>query len=191
MLKTKKTSTLEYATTLVNRDLKHVVEFGVYRGTTMRILREKFDDSFQLFGFDSFEGLPEDWKDASGKVVAPANRFDLQKNIPDIPNVKMYDGWFCDTIPQYKPIAEPFCLLHVDCDLYSSAKEVLYELNDFIVKDTIIVFDEWFYDHKFDNTDHEQKAFYEWSADKERIFELIDFGKKDPKFEQQIVKIHG
>ncbi len=45
----------------INTDYKHVLEFGVYKGTTISIIKEIFGDNYQYFGFDSFDGLPEDW----------------------------------------------------------------------------------------------------------------------------------
>jgi len=186
-----KNKVLQYALSMLSPDLNHVLEFGVYKGTSIGIMRQLLPSQKQIFGFDSFEGLPEDWCDASGSVIAPKKRFDTGKNIPDIKGVKFYDGWFNETIPQYIPEAKPIALLHVDCDLYSSTKEVLYSLNSYIVAGTIIVFDEWFYDHNVENTDHEQKCFYEWVVDTNRTYELIDSPYPRPKFEQQIVKIHA
>ena len=84
-------------------------------------------------------------------------------------------------------IAKPIALLHVDCDLYSSTKDVLYSLNDYIKENTIIVFDEWYYNNNPKYNDHEQKCFYEWVKDFNREFEFIphNYGNN----EQQIVKI--
>jgi len=87
--------------------------------------------------------------------------------ILNIPNVTFYKGLFTETIPTYKQIAEPFALLHVDCDLYSSTIDVLYGLKDYIMPGTVIVFDEWYYNHKDipANRLHEQKAFLEWTSE--------------------------
>lgn len=87
--------------------------------------------------------------------------------IPNINNVTFYKGWFIDTIPVYKKCAESIALLHIDCDLYSSTIDVLYNLNDYIVPGTIIVFDEWYYNHRDipENRLHEQKAFLEWAKE--------------------------
>jgi hypothetical protein len=42
----------------------------------------------------------------------------------------------------------------------------LESLNDCIVKDTIIVFDEWYYNcvNIEENRQHEQRAFFDWVA---------------------------
>lgn len=55
------TSSIEYASGLIKNDYKHVLEFGVYEGGTISKLRANLSQEYKIFGFDSFEGLPEDW----------------------------------------------------------------------------------------------------------------------------------
>lgn len=155
--------TLDFASNLINKNLKHVIEFGVCTGKTMYQLSKTFSKDFELFGFDSFEGLPEDWDGTWAKKGAMSNN----GVVPNISGVTFYKGWFKDTIPEYKKVAKPIALLHVDCDLYSSTIDVLYGLKDYIVEGTVIVFDEWYYNHKDipENRQHEQKAFFEWVND--------------------------
>jgi hypothetical protein len=152
--------TLDAAIKLIDANFTHVLEFGVNSGKTIKQLRNSLPEQYKLFGFDSFEGLPEDW---SG-TWAKKGDMSCKGIIPNIDNVTFYKGWFIDTIPMYKQIAEPFALLHVDCDLYSSTNDILYGLKEFIVTGTVIVFDEWYYNHKnvTKNRLHEQKAFFEW-----------------------------
>lgn len=178
-----KNKTLEKAIALLPDNLTHVLEFGVYRGGTVRELRNNLPEKYKIFGFDSFEGLPEHW---SGTSTKPKD-FSTGGVIPDIPGVTFYKGWFEDTILDYLPVAEPFALLHVDCDLYSSTVTVLHSLNNFIVPGTIVVFDEWYYNHKDieQNRQHEQKAFYEWVEKYNRDFQLY----KKLEDERQLVII--
>ena len=183
-------SSLQHGLSLINNGHKHVLEFGVYRGETVRVIRAALDESFEVFGFDSFVGLPEPWVDMDGKQVAPRGHFHTQGYIPKIPGIKIYDGWFTDTLPEYLKIAKPITLLHVDSDLYSSAKEVLWALNDYIVEGTIMVFDEWFYCHDPKYNDHEEKAFKEWVAEFDREYEIIPFNDTTPAGEERkIVRI--
>lgn len=191
---------VEYATKFLPEEPRHVLEFGVWTGDTIGKIRKRLDDTYKLYGFDSFEGLPEDWIDHSGKLVGQGKkgRFDTGGKVPNVKGVKWMKGWFENTIPKYLPEAEPIALLHVDCDLYSSTKEVLWGLNDYIVPGTVIAFDEWFYNHDSKFKDHEQKAFYEWVEDKEREFEFIEYddpteknrkGQRYKVSERKIVKI--
>jgi len=164
--------TLKHAITLLHPEYKHVLEFGVYKGGTIKQLRESLPEEYSLYGFDSFQGLPEHW---TGTDTRP-EQFSTGGVVPNVPGVTFYKGWFTDTLPDYIPIAEPIALLHVDCDLYSSTVTVLETLKDFILPGTVIVFDEWYYNHRDveANRQHEQKAFYEW-VDKFGIqYQILD-----------------
>lgn len=183
-------SSLQYGLTLINGKYKHVLEFGVCRGGTIRTIRQTLDPSFRVFGFDSFVGLPEAWIDKDGVVVVPPEYFSTNGVIPDVKDVKFYAGWFTDTLPEYLKIAQPIALLHIDSDLYSSAREVLWALNKYVVPGTIIVFDEWFYRHDSKYDDHEQRAFNEWVSEFDRKFEIVDFVDKTTAGEERkIVRI--
>lgn len=183
-------SSLQHGLTLLDSRYKHVLEFGVCRGETIRVIRQTLDDSFQVFGFDSFIGLPEAWIDKHGVVVVPPEYFSTNGVIPNVPNVKFYAGWFSDTLPDHLKVAQPIALLHIDSDLYSSAKEVLWALNDYIVEGTIIVFDEWFYKHDAQYDDHEQRAFNEWVAAFGRRCEMVPFVDHTPSGEERkIVRV--
>ena len=180
-----KHKTLKKAIKLINTPHTHVLEFGVFKGETLNLLRRRLPLNYKTFGFDSWEGLPEDWVGANGpKTKKGSMKCKMPTHIKD---TKLYKGWFTDTIPQYKEIAEPFALLHIDCDLYSSTITILYELNKYIVPGTIIVFDEWYYNHKDieANRQHEQKAFYEWVKDKNREF----IAYPEIEEERKIIKI--
>ena len=183
-------SSLQHGLSLINTEYKHILEFGVCRGTTIRVIRQTMGKDFKVFGFDSFVGLPEPWIDKEGELVHPAEYFSTNGVIPDVNGVKFYAGWFSDTMPDYLHIAQPIALLHMDCDLYSSAKEVLRTLNDYIVPGTIIVFDEWFYRHDPQYDDHEEKAFHEWVAEFGRSYEIVPFLDRTPAGEERkIVRV--
>ena len=87
-------SSLQYSLTLIKNEYKHVLEFGVCRGGTIRVIRKTLDESFEVFGFDSFTGLPEPWIDKNNKLVVPPKYFSTNGVIPNVDNVKFYVGWF-------------------------------------------------------------------------------------------------
>ncbi len=148
----------------------HVLEFGVATGESLRYIRNNIDSSYKIFGFDSFQGLPEDWIGTECKKGC----FSTEGNIPDINDVTFYKGWFEDTINQYIcDGAKPISLLHIDCDLYSSTKTIFSKLKEYIGPNTIIVFDEWYYNCDYRCNDGEQKAFFEWAAQDGISFEFI------------------
>jgi len=146
------------------------LEFGVWVGTSANIIANFMKSIAKqnkiLYGFDSFEGLPEDWTDPETNIVQEEGKkghFSLNGDIPisNNPNVKFIKGWFDDTLPEFiRGKTEPIALLHVDCDLYSSTKTVFDNLAQHIVPGTVIMFDE-IYNYPGCEA-HELKAFREF-----------------------------
>lgn len=132
-----------------------VLEFGVASGSTLRVIADHWKD--EVFGFDSFEGLPEAWRPGF-----PAGLF--AGTPPDLPdNASLVPGLFEDSVPAFVS-GHPgrISFLHVDCDLYSSTKTILDVLGHRIRPGTVIVFDEyWNYPGW---RLHEHKAFAEFVA---------------------------
>lgn len=130
-----------------------ILEFGVFSGRTINRLAAQ--TSQQIFGFDSFEGLPEDWRPDVGKGA-------FRAGLPSVaPNVELVVGWFDETLPEFLERHEgPASLIHVDCDLYSSSKTVFDCCRDRIVAGTILVFDEFF--NYVGWRRHEYRAFMEF-----------------------------
>ena len=117
-----------------------VLEFGVATGRTLNHFARIFDRQV-VHGFDSFEGLPENWTSRMPKGFFKRN------NLPKVrDNCKLHVGWFDETLPPFKKEIkdQPIQLLHVDCDLYSSTVTILTALRKNIVPGTVIVFDEYF-----------------------------------------------
>ena len=134
-----------------------ILEFGVASGTTIRMIADAFPDR-QVDGFDSWEGLPEDWRPGH-----PAGSFKC--DIPVVPqNVTLHKGLFSETLPGFlenNPGAIAF--IHLDADLYSSTAYVLEQVEDRLQDGTILVFDELHYPADNDNyKEHEYKAFAEF-----------------------------
>ena len=141
----------------------YVVEFGVGKGVTMTQLINMAAPNQLVFGFDSFDGLPEDWDMGEG-IVFNAGSFKYDQ--PEIDGVEYRVGWFKDTIPVWKQEHHGrIAFLHIDSDLYSSCVTILTELNDQIVPGTVIVFDEMYETWRHKNWKNgEYKAFNEWKT---------------------------
>jgi len=182
-------NSLTHAVSLMDKNLKHVLELGVFKGGTIRQLRKLLPEEFEIFGFDSFEGIAEPWIDKYGKQVKPKGAMSAKNKIPEVSGVKLYKGWFSDTLPQYIESGQPIGLLHVDCDLYSSTIESLRLLNHLIVPNTVIVFDEWVYNHDSAYDDHEQKAFFEWTEEFDRSCRLVDFNDTSESGEERKIVV--
>ena len=130
-------ATTQLDDTLLN--IGQVLEFGVATGRTLNHFARCLPTK-TVYGFDGFDGLPEDWTSRMPKG------FFKRSSLPCVrDNCKLVVGWFNETLPNFvKTHQEPVALLHVDCDLYSSAVTVLSELEKQIVPGTVIVFDEYF-----------------------------------------------
>jgi hypothetical protein len=116
-------------------------EFGVWKGESLSFIADRIEAT--IYGFDSFEGLPEDWYPTHAKGM-----FDLGGVLPELKtrrgNVRLVKGWFEATLPGFaREVEGPAAFLHIDSDLYSSAKTVLDALGDRIGPGTVIVFDEY------------------------------------------------
>jgi Macrocin-O-methyltransferase (TylF) len=142
---------LAHALRLVNRE-GLFLEFGVATGQTISRIAELSEA--RVFGFDSFEGLPETWRTGFPKGC-------FSGEIPRVPsNVSIIKGWFSETLPKFiGEHDEAVAFLHVDCDLYSSTKCIFDFLHPRIGPGCVIVFDEYFNYPGWQN--HEHKAFME------------------------------
>nr|VFJ58555.1 MAG: Methyltransferase domain-containing protein [Candidatus Kentron sp. DK] len=129
------------------------LEFGVASGRTINHIASKIKT--KVYGFDSFEGLPETWRTGFKKGT-------FVGKIPDVAeNVELIVGMFEVTLPYFAMnTTENVTFLHVDCDLYSSAKTIFDNLEGKIVPGTVILFDEYlnYPGWKFG----EYKAFHEF-----------------------------
>jgi hypothetical protein len=147
-----------------------ILEFGVFRGQSVNEIAAAVPGR-TVHGFDSFEGLPEDWPGYN----VPAQHFDQEGRLPDVAdNVELHKGWFHESLPPFvADHPEPVGFLHVDCDLYSSTKTVFDALAGRIGAGTVIVFDEY---HNFPHwREHEHRAFMEFCAEHAVEYDYISF----------------
>lgn len=155
------------------------LEFGVYSGKTINHAA-KLKPDHQMYGFDSFEGLPDTWRTGFYKEKFATDI------IPEVrENVELVIGWFDETLPDFvAQHTEPCAYIHVDCDLYSSTKTVFKYLKDRIIPGTVIVFDEYFNYPSWE--EHEFKAFQEFVHENSIEYEYIGY---IPDWEQVAVRI--
>lgn len=158
-----------------------ILEFGVATGRTLnhwaRLLPNK-----TIYGFDGFEGLPEDW-------TWFIRRGHFRQPLPRVrANCKLVVGWFDQTLPGFlSKHTEPIAFLHIDCDLYSSAQFVLDQLSDRIKSGTIIVFDEYF---NFPGWEQDEfRAWKEFVAKHNVEYEYIGMVTRHQKVAVRVTKI--
>ncbi len=145
-----------------------VLEFGVYHGLSLRKIARHVGGP--VHGFDSFEGLPEDWKPGE-----PRGSYSTAGRIPAMPaHVKLHRGWFQDTLPKFVATEkEKLRFVHVDCDLYSSTKTVLEGLRSLLQPGTVFLFDEYLGFDGFEQ--HEYRAWHEFAEQHKIKYEYIGF----------------
>jgi hypothetical protein len=155
-----KTYPLEYV--FEKMALKHKpntlwLEFGVASGRTINYISKFTNDT--VYGFDSFEGLPEKWRAGFNKGA-----FSRKGELPNVnSNVVLVKGWFDKTLPNFiKTQDKKVSFIHMDADLYSSTKCILDTLKDYLDTDCVVVFDELVNYPGFDGDKGELKAFYEF-----------------------------
>ncbi|RBM19270.1 class I SAM-dependent methyltransferase [Prauserella sp. PE36] len=146
--------TLRYALSLAPEG-GLALEFGVASGNTLRHIAEARGGG-KVYGFDSFEGLPEPWL-----AGMPAGAF-ARTDLPDVPGAELVVGLFADTLPAFlEQHGQPVDFVHVDSDLYSSAKTVLDLVGPRLRAGSVIAFDEFFNYPGWQ--DHEYRAWREYA----------------------------
>jgi hypothetical protein len=112
-------------------------EFGVFQGESLRFISSRA--TVTVHAFDSFKGLP------AACAGMGRGTFSTDGELPNTPaNVAFHIGWFRETLPTFveSRALDPLALVHIDSDLYSSALTVLRNIEPFLRRGTIPIFDE-------------------------------------------------
>lgn len=148
------------------------LEFGVADGASLISWLDLHRDTDSRFwGFDSFEGLPEDWYNDR-----PKGTFARGGKPPDIsdPRLNFVVGWFQETLPpfllSFKPQAR--LIIHNDSDLYSATLFTLTQLDSIAPTGTIVIFDEFW------DASHEFRALMDYASAYRRNFKVIAATKR-------------
>ena len=138
-------------------------EYGVWRGEAFRYLIKTFKKGY---GFDTFEGLPEDWHDE------PAGTYSSDSNIPQIKGGEFIVGKFEDTLPGFFSEPRPKAsIINFDADLYSSTICALNFSKSVIDKHTILIFDEFIINKNWEQDEY--KALNEFCLNNNCSYEVL------------------
>ena len=145
------------------------LEFGVFRGESINLFANILKkNNLKIYGFDSFEGLEEDW---NMNEYNPIGTFSLNKKKPKVlKNVTLTQGKVQETLDHFLQVkkGKKVIFAHLDMDTYIPTKFTLLKLKPLLVKGSIILFDQF---HGYPNwQDHEYKAFKEVFKDEEYKF---------------------
>jgi hypothetical protein len=147
------------------------LEFGVFQGGTINFLSSLIPNK-KFYGFDSFEGLPEDWVGIVGKGH-------FKTNIPKVnDNVDLVVGWFDETLDKFlEEHDETISFVHLDADLYSSIDYVLKKIENKIEDKCLFIFDDFL---QFPNyKEHSIKCFYEFLKRTNYTYTPVGYVKED------------
>ncbi|MES1219974.1 MAG: class I SAM-dependent methyltransferase, partial [Bacteroidota bacterium] len=139
------------------------MEFGVASGASFRwwLSNLKHKDS-TFYGFDTFEGLPENW----GLFF---KKGDMSHQVAEINDSRhqFIKGLFQETLGSFikenaaELNSEKRKIVHLDADLFTATLFVLTQLAPYFHKGDILIFDEFSVpDHEFFALDIFQKSYY-------------------------------
>jgi hypothetical protein len=117
-----------------------LLEFGVFRGKSIKFFAKQCPDH-HFVGFDSFEGLYEDWTGTS----SPQRAFDQKGIAPAVrKNVTLITGIIDQTLPSFLEghSGRDIFFIHVDTDTYEVAHVILSCVKSRLIEGSIILFDE-------------------------------------------------
>jgi len=147
-----------------------IMEFGVFQGESINYIAKKRPLD-RIYGFDSFEGLPETWNQNYQKGA-------FKTTLPKVNyNVELITGYFEDTLPGFlETHHKPARFIHLDADLYSSTKYVLEKMVESkrLINGTIVQFDE-FIRYPESMLNGEAKAFFETIDKHDLKFKYIGY----------------
>ena len=150
---------LELAVQLARPIPGHIMDFGVWKGHSTRVIRDELwrakvwdrrQRGKRIYACDSFEGLPEPYEHL------PAGNFAVP--VPTLRRVRIVKGFFNESLtPELATEVGQVSLAHLDADLYSSTICVLDWLTPLLGAGSLLLFDEF-----LGEDPAEARAFAEW-----------------------------
>jgi len=171
-------------------------EYGVADGSSILMLDEIANEmlkrrenmSARIFGFDSFEGLPEATgidKEHHVNESGPGAKFNkggyvcsldrvqskLNERIGNTDHISLIKGWYDKTLTDELKSSlqiRKASFINIDCDFYESTKTALDWCKSLLQQGTIISFDDWY--------------LYKGSPEHGEMLAFDEFLKENPSF---------
>lgn len=151
------------------------LEFGLWRGKTFgyahRMKRRYGLRDMKLWGFDSFQGLPDTgehpdniWHEGQFACSRPEFEAILKSRGIRPSEYELVEGFYNESLndaAHRRLLGRKAAVIYIDCDLYDSTIQVLNFVQPYLVNGSIICFDD-FYNYKGDPGQGEQKALAEF-----------------------------
>jgi hypothetical protein len=159
-----------------------LVEFGVAKGDWLAMMLDHMDcggTRREVWGFDSFEGLPDPDPVADGhrwtrgQYASSIEAAQSKLRLGDRTHAHLVKGWFQETLASAQAqTIQDIAFARVDCDLYGSSVECLRFLSHRLSNGSVLMFDDWPHHIAYGET----KAFKEWVPTVPHYrFELVGF----------------
>jgi predicted O-methyltransferase YrrM len=153
-------------------DLGDYLEFGVYQGNSLICMSRAVEAAgvhhVRLFGFDSFEGLPDSagfdkvWSKGQFRSELDFTRALLDEAGVDWDRVELVKGFYDQVLDDElakRVELHKASVVMIDCDLYTSTRDALEFCEPRLADHAVILFDDWF---STDEDHGEQLAFREF-----------------------------
>lgn len=159
----------------INRVNGDYFEFGLWKGKTFcyahNMKRRFSQEGMMLFGFDSFQGLPETddqkdniWRTGAFACSEKELRQILHRNRFQNKEYDLIGGFYEESLNEalhQRLSGRKAAIVYVDCDLYTSTARVLDFIRRYLVNGSIVCFDDFFH-YKGAPDQGEQKALSEF-----------------------------
>lgn len=139
----------------------HIIEFGVWKGYSTRVIRdellqcsiwERAQRRKRIYACDSFEGLPESYEHLKAGTFATP--------VPRLKGVRIVKGFFEDSLtPKLAAEVGRVSLAHFDADLESATTTALDWVAPLLHGGSLLLFDEF-----FGEDPAERRAFVDWTS---------------------------
>ena len=137
----------------VGQQLRHVYEFGVFGGASMREMRQWLGNKTRMFGFDSFAGLPPDPDEAYQQKNFQAGMHHWQGNVRQLqhtlgPRTRLIQGFYNESLTNRLVTQwhmQPAAYVDIDADLFVSTRQALGWMfrSGLATNGTLIGYDDW------------------------------------------------
>ncbi|MBA4141479.1 MAG: class I SAM-dependent methyltransferase [Nitrosospira sp.] len=187
----------------INQVIGDYLEFGLWRGKTFgyahRMKRRYRRNDMKLWGFDSFQGLPDTGEHPDniwhkGQFACTREEFQviLESRGFKPSEYELVEGFYNESLnaaTHRRFAGRKAAVIYIDCDLYESTIQVLDFVQSYLVDGSIICFDD-FYNYKGDPEQGEQKALAEFRQKQTRV-RVIPYMDYAPLGKSFICRMNG
>ena len=125
------------------------IEFGIFKGKTLLHSIKTYNKLFTknktiyFYGLDSFDGFPSSNHDFYSKENFTTSYDNVKEDFSKYTNVKIYRGFFSDTLKNNEFLDLTFSFVFLDCDIYESSIDVFNYVENRISNGGFLMIDDF------------------------------------------------